>query len=249
MLRTTLFLLATFAAGCAQGGAMDEGVDSETEGALATSSLDAGVYFIEGATPKKDALLGLRVDASGKGDLLWSYQGDPGRISRACAVKAAVKGSGSAKSLELRCPADTFSYPLVKSEGGVLELKNPTGEALTLKKVEPSFRGDVRLACDADEFTARIDVVSGDGGARRALIRIEMKDVEHNLGTPLAETLWVSGKAKMTGLDLKDNDYDLTLPMQLSGGSGDISAKLGFVNELTPFTPDRVEHALTCRVE
>lgn len=229
---------------------MDEGSDSETqsEGALATGGVAPGTYFLDGATPKKDAILGLRVDASGKGDLLFSYPGDPGRITRACVVRAAVKASGSKKSLELQCPADQpMTFALDKIDGGVLELENPQGEKLTLKKLDPDFRGDVRLACDSREFTAQLDVVRGDGGARRTLVRITMKNVEHNLGTPLAETLWVSGKGtgKMTGLDLKDNDYDLTLPSDLTGK---VHAKLGFVNELTPFTPDRVEHDLACDV-
>src|SRR5687767_4644914 len=122
MQKWMLVAIVALAAGCAH--AVDpEPTQVDDEAALASAGVPRGLYFLEGATPRKDAVLGLRLDASGKGHLLWSYSGDT-RIERSCVVKAAVKRSGKDKKLELRCPADTLTFGLVKNEGDLVELTN-----------------------------------------------------------------------------------------------------------------------------
>ena len=233
-------VLATLVLGCsASDGEVPQAAD---EGALATGVIE-GLYFLEGALPQKDAIEGLRLGANGKGDLMHSWSGSPTRVRESCAVKGGVKTSARKKVLTLECPVGPLStYEIVKNDGGLLELANADGEKFTLVKVDPAFKGDALYKCDSSDFTARVAIAATDDG-QRALVSIKLKNVPHGMNTPLAETFWLSGRSKLTGVDIKENDYDLEVPSDL----GSIfETKLGFVNTFTPFQQWRVEHTLKC---
>lgn len=228
------------------------GANETSEGddvaALETASLPRGAFFQEESSARRgDAILGFRLVDGGKADVLYSYRGSDERIETSCRATVAVKSSRGSQSVEFSCPGTTspMVFKLAHGESPTLELENAEGETMKLAKADPSFRGSPRLECDAETFTARIDVAAG--GKRVLLATKPKQNAEYN--TPPNELLFLSRIANaFEGLDLNRNEYDLALPAALEGT---VTVKLGFLDDLAPGPSSqrvRREHSLSCEV-
>lgn len=138
-----------------------------------------------------------------------------------------------------------MSFPVVKSATGCLELTTPKLKKSFVLQAAGKVKGDASLTCVSDAFTAQVEIV-GTGSARR--LWISTKATKPAPGVPYDEALWLdggtaSGSGKFVGFDVRDNDYDLTLPTMLAAAP---TLTLGYRDNLQ-YYPTRIAHTLSCK--
>jgi hypothetical protein len=237
-------VLPALALGCA---ADDDGSVDVTEDDLTASLGTQALWLVpNGAEPKDDLIHAIAPQGGNKARVVYSYPAET-IIRTSCLGTFKFVGTGASKTLQITCPSSTqpMVFSVTKSSTGRLELTTPKLKKSFVLQAPGKVKGDVSLSCVSDAFTAQVEIV-GAGSARR--LWISTKATKPAPGVPYDEALWLdggsaSGAGKFVGFDVRDNDYDFTLPTKLAAAP---TLTLGYQDNLQ-YYPTRIAHTLSCK--